>query len=519
MTEPLSWDDTIVTILGAENDIDDFRVSNPAWIGLDMSFWESRESTENMQASPWNHWMPNGNDWNKITLYRYRNNGSKVINFQLIRATVYFYEGGDTSPAKQAKLLMDTSQAIVDALDTNEHLDPAMFRAVATRFRNVHSYLTGDGQTPLRAMYDEIDGGGAFEGSAADAFAWAMRDMALGMEALADNIAGRFELNYNHYLNTGWPYVLDEVAEAIDSFRERLRHAWQTYTAWTHYAPNTLVNALLKSMEQQVDDADSHGNRSRTGDRQQSWTFDFSSILAGTDNTTYDLIQQAEWVRLNTNLKKVWTDHYDDLDETSRSATRNLITAYNQLLTAFGRGVITLPHLPYPGANPFGDGPPGNDENGPPPPGLGDDPPESRLGGLDTAPAQAAGSRAADLRPSGSGAGVLGPGRRLRTLGGRRRVRFGLRRLGAGRSGPGQRRLLRRRRRSRWLAGRIGRQRVRRPRHRRPRHRRPDRRGPGHRRPRHRKARDPGRSAPAGAASGAAQRPEWTMTSGWAAEG
>lgn len=408
MTEPLSWDDTIVTILGAENDVDDFRVSNPAWIGLDMSFWDSRESTEGSWQSPWNHWMPNGNDWNKITLYRYRNNGSKVINFQLIRATVYFYEGGDDSPAKQAKLLMDTSQAIIDALDTNEHLDPAMFRAVATRFRNVQTYLTGNGQAPLRAMYDEIDGGGAFEGSAADAFAWAMRDMALGMEALAENIAGRFLVNYNHYVNTGWPYVLDEVAEAIDSFRERLRYAWETYSAWTYYDPNTLVDALLKSMENQVDDAYTHGSRGQTGDRQESWTFDFSTILAGTDNTTYDLIRTDEWVRLNTNLKKVWTDHYDDLDETARSATRNLITAYNQLLAAFGRGVIALPHLPYPGANPFGNNPPGSL---PPPANVGNGPPETGgSNGSIPPPPEGGGFEGGAPPPSGSGAGLPPPG-------------------------------------------------------------------------------------------------------------
>ncbi|MET7424482.1 hypothetical protein [Dactylosporangium sp. NPDC005555] len=370
--DPLDWDDAMRNILGAEQDIDAFRVAYPAWIGLDMSFWESRQSTEAHNASPWNHWMPNGSDWNKITLYRYRNLGSRgTINFQLIRATVYFYEGGDDSPARQAKLLMDTSQSIIDGIDANQYLDPQMFRDVATRFTNVHTYLTGDGQTQLRAMYAEIDDGHAIEGSAADAFAWAMRDMAQGMEQLAANISGRFELNYNHYVNTGWPSVLTKAAQEIDSFRLHLREAWTAYKAWQHYDPNTLVDALLKSMERQVDEADQH-RPSRTQGRQEAWIFHFGDVLSGAGNSTYDLIQQSEWLRLNTDLKNEWINRYKNLDTASQTATRLLIATYNELLEAFARGVINIPHLPYPQPGPPGVGgtpPPGGSDGAVPPPG------------------------------------------------------------------------------------------------------------------------------------------------------
>ncbi|RIV36053.1 hypothetical protein D2L64_20675 [Micromonospora radicis] len=353
----MEWAPTIRTVLGAEADIDPSRVVGWVWITLDMSFWESRESTEGHTAQPWRHWMPNGSDWNKITLYRYRNLGSRnTINFQLIRATVNFYEGGDDSPRNQAQLLLDTSRATIDGIRANQHLDPQVFRDVATYFRNLHTYLTGAGQSPLRSLHEEIENGGAIEGSAADAFAWAMRDMALGMEQLAENISGRFELLYNHYLNTGWPYVLDQTAATIDRFRDRMEAAWQAFLGLTNHDPARLVRELLQSMERQVDAAYPLARGNRTGSRQEAWNFDFSEVLPSSGNASYDLIQQAEWTRLDDDLRTEWWNGYERLNEASLGATRMLISSYEDLLEAFARGVIALPHIPYPSANPFGGG-------------------------------------------------------------------------------------------------------------------------------------------------------------------
>jgi hypothetical protein len=372
MTQPMDWDESMRVILGTDKDIDSSRVSTPGWLGLDMSFWETSAATERDTDRPWEHWMPNGRDWNKITLYRYRN-FERHKNFQLVRATVYFYEGGDKSPAHEAKTLIDASRAIIDGIDTNQYLDPTMFRDVATRFRNTHTYLTGAGQSRLRAMYDEVHAGGSFDGSAADVFAWAMHDMALGMQRLAENISGRFEINFNHFVNTGWPYVLDQTATEIDRFRQRLKDAWSAYTAWQHYDPNTLVDALLKEMERQVDDDDRHVVRAHgTNGRQETWPLHLGSVLTKSTNGTYDIIQQSEWVRLNNDLKREWQSHYDELDTASQTATRLLIKSYNDLLAAFGRGVIALPHVPYPrSGNPGNTPPPGFDGAVPPPGGSG----------------------------------------------------------------------------------------------------------------------------------------------------
>ncbi|PTA45179.1 hypothetical protein C8054_16370 [Micromonospora sp. RP3T] len=404
----MDWDESMRVVLGTDKDIDSSRVSTPAWLGLDMSFWETSAATEQDYQRPWEHWMPNGNDWNKITIYRYRAYND-MANFQLIRATVYFYEGGDNSPARQGKALVDASREIIDGIDTNQYLDPAMFRDVATRFRNVHTYLTGPGQARLRAMYDEVHAGGSFDGSAADVFAWAMHDMALGMQRLAENISGRFELNYNHYVDTGWPHVLDLTATEIDRFRQRLKDAWSAYTAYQHHDPNTLVDALLKEMERQVDAADANVDRSAaTGDRQESWTLNFGSILGKAGNATYDVIKQSEWVRLNNDLKREWQSRYDELDTASQTATRLLIKSYNDLIAAFGRGVIALPHVPYPTSGSGGNTPPGI--GGPPPPGFdGATPPPGGSGGSGGSippPGGSGGFDGATPPPGGSVGGV-----------------------------------------------------------------------------------------------------------------
>ncbi|MGC4890584.1 WXG100 family type VII secretion target [Micromonospora sp. DT227] len=411
MTQPMDWDESMRVVLGTDKDIDSSRVSTPAWLGLDMSFWETSAATEQDYQRPWEHWMPNGNDWNKITIYRYRAYND-MANFQLIRATVYFYEGGDNSPARQGKALVDASREIIDGIDTNQYLDPAMFRDVATRFRNVHAYLTGPGQARLRAMYDEVHAGGSFDGSAADVFAWAMHDMALGMQRLAENISGRFELNHNHYVDTGWPHVLDLTATEIDRFRQRLKDAWSAYTAYQHHDPNTLVDALLKEMERQVDAADANVDRSAaTGDRQETWTLNFGSILGKAGNATYDVIKQSEWVRLNNDLKHEWQSRYDELDTASQTATRLLIKSYNDLIAAFGRGVITLPHVPYPTSGTGGNTPPPGID-GPPPPGFdGATPPPGGSGGSGGSfppPGGSGGFDGSTPPPGGSGGDVGG---------------------------------------------------------------------------------------------------------------
>ncbi|MFG2042303.1 hypothetical protein [Dactylosporangium sp. NPDC048998] len=410
MTSPLDWHPAVRDILGMQDDVDPSRVSEKAWIGLDMSYWETRGWTENWEspgpgqtgAYPWNHWMPQGpgkDNWNEITLYRLRTehltSGAYQYHttFQLIRAWVFFYlgaQGGDgkDSPSKQADLLITADQSIIDNIGNNQSLDPTMFNEVAQRFRQVWRYLVGDGQKQLNSVYKEIDDSGVAEGDAADAFSWAMRDMALGMTMLAANIEGTGQ-------TTNWTYRLEDTAKAIVTFKKEMKAAWDAFVAYQHHNPNTLVDALLKSMERQVDaqPADLSG-----GDRFASWYFDFGDIFTKAANKRYDLIQQSEWTRLNSDLKNEWIQRWQKLDTDSRAATGNLITAYNDLLNVLSRGVIKLPHMPYPGLKP-------PDEKGPnePPPSQGNSelpPPGTGGSNGELPPTDGSGS---ELPPPGTG--------------------------------------------------------------------------------------------------------------------
>ncbi|MFG2042302.1 hypothetical protein [Dactylosporangium sp. NPDC048998] len=398
MTSPLDWHPAVRDILGMQDDVDPSRVTNPNWMTLDTAF---TGTTEDASQSPWNHWMPQGpgqGNWNEITLYRWRrySGNTSVFTYQLIRAKVPFYEGtqagdGKDSPSKQVDLLLTANQSIINNIGSNQYLDPAMFNEVAERFRNVWRYLVGDGQKQLNSVYKEIDDSGVAEGDAADAFSWAMRDMALGMTMLAANIEGTGAA-------PNWTYRLEDTAKAIVAFRDSMTKVWDAFLAYQHHNPNTMVDALLKSMERQVDDTARNNKPAATVDPLAAWYFNFGDIFTQSANTQYDLIQQSEWTRLNSDLKNEWIQRWQKLDTDSRAATGNLITAYNDLLNVLSRGVIKLPHMPYPGLKP-------PDEKGPnePPPSQGNSelPPPGTGGSNGELPPT--GGSGSELPPPGTG--------------------------------------------------------------------------------------------------------------------
>src|SRR5258705_11366121 len=154
MTPPLDWISAVKTILGLQDNGDPSRVKTPNWIEFELAF------TEESGQQPWAHWMPQGpgkGNWNEITLYRWRDQStpgfggavSKSI-FQLVRAKVPFYSGaqggdGSDSPSKQADLLINANDKIINDIDNNQFLDPKMFKEVANRFWNVWFYLAATG--------------------------------------------------------------------------------------------------------------------------------------------------------------------------------------------------------------------------------------------------------------------------------------------------------------------------------------------------------------------------------------
>src|SRR5215813_11003747 len=179
MTQPTDWSQVMHDALGADAE-GGFKASPPrilqnAWVELSAAQW-----AEGQGGRPWNYAMPGG-DWNMITLYRKRQVDAGY-QFQVFRGFIRFYDGGDSSAAKQAQQFVQLGQTAIDEIQQNPHLDAQSFRTVSDLFFNVMWWLENHGETTLRGLANEIDTEGSdFDGTAADAFAWAMRDMREGM--------------------------------------------------------------------------------------------------------------------------------------------------------------------------------------------------------------------------------------------------------------------------------------------------------------------------------------------------
>jgi hypothetical protein len=174
MTQPTDWSQVLHDALGADAE-QGFKASPPRilqnpWVELSEAHWKEGQS-----ASPWNYAMPGG-DWNMVTFYRKRttpsgSNRGQEYKFQVFRGFIRFYDGGESSAARQAQQLVKLSQTAINEVDQNRHLDAQSFRAASDLFFNVMSRLETYGETRLRSLANEISTEGSnFDGTAGDAF-------------------------------------------------------------------------------------------------------------------------------------------------------------------------------------------------------------------------------------------------------------------------------------------------------------------------------------------------------------
>ncbi|MFK3979268.1 WXG100 family type VII secretion target [Micromonospora sp. NPDC050397] len=326
MTQPgMNWVPALKDILGADDDVDHTRITNPAWVQLDTSYWISadrRYNTEGSHQSPWNHWMPGDPahaGWNRITLYRKRNTDT-IENFQLIRGWITFYEGGETGPARQAQMLVAMSNEITSQILSNPFLDPQTLYDAAHLFYEVANWLMNTGQPRVQTLVSEIDqDASGFEGSAADAFVFAMEDINRTMLYLKENITEPDD----------WIEFLNGSGDAVVTFKTAMVNAWDAFKAYRFYDPNWLVGQIVQSMEQQVDAYDRtvkfpgfFTGGTTTGGYDEVWNFTFPDQgLPG----PYDLMQPAAWQQLDTDTKTAWTNELNKLNTASLAATKALM--------------------------------------------------------------------------------------------------------------------------------------------------------------------------------------------------
>ncbi|MFI7080370.1 hypothetical protein ACIBO1_24000 [Micromonospora sp. NPDC049903] len=352
----MEWMPALRDVLGSEEQADPGVAARNTWLQLDTSFWQV---TENGNQSPWNHWMPGDQEgWNRITLYRKRRHGGRDsrMYFQLIRGWVTFFEGGDNSPANHSQKTVTASGPIVSGIRANEFLDAQTFFDAAHLYWQVTDWLMNGGQPTVRAVVDRIDQDRAgFDGSAADAFVFAMDDMARTMLYLKENITEQGD----------WVQLLNDNGNAVNAFKTAMENAWNAFVAYRYHDPNTLVWEVLRSMERQVDEYDARTSSGTwTAGPEQPWIFSFPDQGLG----TYDLMSNDGWTQLNDGMKSTWVSNLEALNLASLNATQALVTSFDQTIQAMRRGVFPLYRGVYYSPqddNPFGNGPNNPFGNGP----------------------------------------------------------------------------------------------------------------------------------------------------------
>ncbi|MGW4462616.1 hypothetical protein [Micromonospora sp. NPDC004704] len=328
MTQPspgMNWVPALKDILGADDDVDPTRITSPAWVQLDTSYWISadiRYNTEGSHQRPWDHWMPGDPahaGWNRITLYRKRNTDT-LENFQLIRGWISFYEGGETGPARQAQMFVAMSDETTSGIMSNAFLDPQSLYDAAHLFYEVTNWLMNTGQPKVQALVGEIDQeANGFEGSAADAFMFAMEDINRTMLYLKENITEPDD----------WIEFINGSGDAVGTFKTAMVDAWAAFKEYRFYDPNWLIGQLVQSMEQQVDAYDRTvkfpgfvSGGTTTGGYDEVWNFAFPDQgMPG----PYDLMQPAAWEQLNTDTKTQWINELNTLNAASLAATKALM--------------------------------------------------------------------------------------------------------------------------------------------------------------------------------------------------
>ncbi|TBL34420.1 hypothetical protein EYA84_15545 [Verrucosispora sp. SN26_14.1] len=402
----MEWMPALRDVLGSEEQADPGVAARNTWIQLDTSFWQV---TENGNQSPWNHWMPGDQEgWNRITLYRKRRHGGRDsrMYFQLIRGWVTFFEGGDDSPASHSQRTVNASGPIVSGIRANQFLDAQTFSDAAHLYWQVTDWLMNGGQPAVRAVVDRIDQDRAgFDGTAADAFVFAMADMARTMLYLKENITEQGD----------WVQLLNDNSTAIGTFKTAMENAWNAFVAYRYHDPNWLVWEVLRAMERQVDEHDARTSSGTwTAGPEQPWTFSFPDQGLG----TYDLMSNDGWNQLNDAMKSTWVSNLEALNLASVNATQALITSFNLTIQAMRRGVFPLYRGVYYSPqddNPFGNGPNNPFGNGPGGGGsggsdFGGGPGGDEFGGANIGGGPGGSGSSGSFDPSGLGAGGSGGG-------------------------------------------------------------------------------------------------------------
>ncbi|WP_432838030.1 hypothetical protein [Dactylosporangium sp. CA-092794] len=332
-----NWEQTMQQVLGAAAmDRNQVAGSGARW----FSFIK-RDSSPGSD-DPWNASTPNKNPGkNTITIYRKTPDGDGY-NFLLVKAVVSFYEGDEGSrPSDHWHDFENNTMAVTAPFPgVNPIIDYTTLEAAAATLRAARQWIEANAATVMQGLAEQVDtGSSGFEGSAADAFHNAVRNLQLDFTTLSA------DMNFS----TSWADQLDESARQIRAFGETVNSAWHAYYDPPDIDPAQMILSVATQIEQQVDALDATlgaGNAVAAGD---SWPM---SITIGGETRTFDFAQAAGWDGLDAFVKGHWLNAVTRLDEAVRPAVASLVNAFQAATAAMALGVSTPQEIPFttPGA-------------------------------------------------------------------------------------------------------------------------------------------------------------------------
>jgi hypothetical protein len=375
-----SWEQALVNVLGAAQPINRQRFlgGNAPWIThLNTHLIEQVAN----KAKPWNDPLPTGQPGkNHFTIYHKSStddgNGDWHYQFVIIEGIASWYENANFVDNGQSYTPHDmyvneffghTRDGLTNAPNI---LSSRSVNNVFDTMENFSQWLSSvnDRLQTMMSQVDTADSG--FKGTTSEFFLYKVRNFQRDIQTMHTDIANNYPTGTDN-----WLAQLKASSAAIDTFLTNINAAWQTFQQQPD--PSRMINNVMAQMERQADATDKtlhwgdNGVPDYTGAASLSgtvpvWNFDLDIMHDPPQSpTTYDLVQPASFVALNTAMQTVWGNAANALDVSMHTELQKLAAAFTTAASTMKldpQHNIPAPKVPPPDPGGNGKGG-GNDTN------------------------------------------------------------------------------------------------------------------------------------------------------------
>ncbi|WP_436535627.1 hypothetical protein [Actinoplanes sp. HUAS TT8] len=310
MTQPLDtsrpWESGLITVLGAD------PMDRMTFLGMP---WLSRIRWYTSNKPPAAAGDNMFNLFRKVDIL-YRNGGAQASTsaggatqitvatpqqYVILEGQVNWYQGGPDSPHDSYVRFINSSvKALSSGPVSSTVLNPNSFETAAEAFYNGWSWLGSTIQT-LEAEIKAVDGpDSGFNGTAAGAFVQNLKDLQDELKMMQADLKA----------NQDWVQMLHDNAAAARAFWRQVDAAWDDFWGHSEHDPSGMISKVLSQIQAQ---AAGFGASPPNGVTMQ-FSLDF-----GTGARTYDLLSDASFSQLNTDMQTYWIASVANMDATMAS--------------------------------------------------------------------------------------------------------------------------------------------------------------------------------------------------------